>query len=453
MTSWIDRAIFYHVYPLGLLDAPRLQADESEVVHRLRTLDSWIPHITDLGCNVIYLGPVFSSVSHGYDTSDYREVDPRLGDNDDLIHFVEACRAAGIHVIFDGVFNHVGREFFAFRDLQQMGEASPYREWFVDVDFSQQSPLGDPFSYYAYEGNFDLVKLNLANDDVRDYLFATVDTWFETFGASGIRFDAVDVLDHDFVRAMCAHCREVAPDCWLLGEIVFDTYDQWLGEGMLDSVTNYEAYKGLWSSLNDRNLFEIAWSLNRQFGPEGVYQGRNLYAFADNHDVNRIASTLQRPKTDLALLYTVLFTMPGVPSIYYGSEWGIAGRKRKADDAGMRAPVDLATVGETSTYRWLPEYLRRLSAIRLDHAALRHGDYHQRYVESEQFAFQRQADDSVVIVAINSGDEWAEISLNPELESGTTFLDALDPDTTFTVTDGGLTIPLDAHSSRILVPA
>jgi glycosidase len=450
MTTWIDRAIFYHIYPLGLLDALEQPQSDSEPAHRLPELAAWLPHITGLGCNAIYLGPVFRSVSHGYDTTDYRQVDPRLGDNADLANFIAQCREAGVRVILDGVFNHVGRDFFAFRDLQQNGKGSPYRDWFVDVDFSQQSPLGDPFSYYAYEGSFNLVKLNLANPDVRDYLFESVRGWFTEFGASGIRFDAVDVLDPDFVRAICGFCREIDPDCWLLGEVVFDSYDAWLAPGMLDSVTNYETHKGLWSSLNDRNMHEIAWSLDRQFGDEGIYRDHLLYSFADNHDVNRIASQLQRPG-DLSLLYALLYTIPGVPSIYYGSEWGITGRKNKENDAGMRAAIALDEIEANPPQPWLPDYLSRLAGIRADSAALRHGDYRKLYVESDQLAFRRLADGEAAIVVVNAGSEPITLTFDVDLDDGMELVDQLNEEYGFTVEGRAIRVEMSPNSSRILI--
>ena len=450
MTTWIDRAVFYHIYPLGLLDALEQPAPDSGPVHRLTNLMEWLPHITGLGCNAIYMGPVFHSVSHGYDTTDYRQVDPRLGDNADLVDFIARCREVGVRVVLDGVFNHVGREFFAFRDLRENGEESPYRDWFVDVDFDQQSPLGDPFSYYAYEGSFDLVKLNLANPEVRAHLFETARVWFTEFGASGIRFDAVDVLDPDFVREMCATCREIDPDCWLMGEVVFDSYERWLEPGMLDSTTNYEAYKGLWSSLNDRNLHEIAWSLNRQFGEEGIYRDHLLYSFADNHDVDRIASKLKRPG-DLPLLYTLLFTMPGVPSIYYGSEWGITGRKKKANDAGMRAAIVLDEIQANPPQPALPAHIARLAAIRQASNAIRHGDYRQLHVDSEQIAFRRMANGDAAIVAVNASDEPVTLTLDVDLDDGCELVDRLSDHQRFTVGNRAIQIEIAPNSSRILV--
>jgi len=447
---WTDRAIFYHIYPLGLLDSPRRDDTGEGLQHRLPGLGAWIPHLKDIGCNAVYLGPVFASVSHGYDTTDYTRVDPRLGDNDDLAAFIGACHDADVRVMLDGVFNHVGREFFAFRDLLEHGESSGFRDWFIDVNFGQESPLGDPFTYQAYEGNFDMPRLNLLHPDVRQHLYDAVRVWFGDFGADGIRFDAVEQIDREFLGGLCAVAREANPDCWLVGEILATDYRDLVRPGLLDSCTNYEAFKGIWSSFNDRNLYEIAYSLNRQSGPDGIYRDMALFTFVDNHDQDRIASRLTHHE-DLASVYTVLYTIPGVPSVYYGSEWGITGAKEGANDDGMRPALALPDDPATMPEPWLPEHIARLSAIRRDHDALRHGEYTELHVASEQFAFRRQAGDDVVIVAINTAVREVTIEVESGFEDGSILTDALDDDVTVTAEGGRFRIPLAANSIRILV--
>lgn len=450
MPEWIDSAIFYHIYPLGLLGAPgRNDLDQAAIEHRLPTLREWMPHIASLRCNAVYLGPVFESTSHGYDTIDYTRVDRRLGDTADLASLVGAFHEQGFRVILDGVFNHVSRDFPAFRDLLERGEDSPFRDWFVNVDFGQRSPMGDPFSYYAYEGNFDLVKLNLHHPDVREHLFAVARVWFDEFAIDGIRFDAVDVIDHGFLRDFAAVCREANGDCWLMGEVVNGDYRQWTEPGELDSCTNYEAFKGLYSSFNDRNLYEIAWSLNREFGPAGVYRRLRLYSFADNHDVNRVASLLHRSE-DLASLYAILYTMPGVPSIYYGSEWGIGGDKGQADDIVLRPALTLPVSADEAPHPWLAPFLARLAAIRLGSPALRHGDYRELCVSPEQFAFQRLTEEDLAIVIVNAASADITLAIEVELDDGITLVDELDPAASATVESGHIHISVPPNTTRIL---
>ena len=406
--SWAQDAMFYHIYPLGLCGAPERNDFTSAPVPRLESLSPWIDHIAALNLNAVYLGPLFESTRHGYDTADYFQVDRRLGDEQTLKRIVGAMKARGLRVILDGVFNHVGRDFWAFRDVQANGRDSPYVGWFHSISFDGRSPLGDPFSYEGWAGHHDLVKLNLKHPEVREHLFRAVEMWIREFAIDGLRLDAADVMDHDFLRALAEHCRHLRPDFWLMGEVVHGDYRQWAHPQMLDATTNYEAYKSLYSSHADRNYFEIAYTLNRQFGSGGLYRGLPLYAFADNHDVSRVASKLTH-SAHLYPLHILLFTIPGVPSIYYGSEWGIAGIRTDSSDRMLRPCLRLDPTPFPEPE--LAECIRRLAALRRDLPALRTGDYEQLYVASEQFAFARRTADQTIIVAVNASAEELSIPL------------------------------------------
>jgi len=268
---WWQDAIFYHIYPLGFCGALTRNDFRSQPVNRLQKVADWIPHLRELGVNALYLGPVFESTYHGYDTADYYRADRRLGSNADLAALSRSLHENGIRLVLDGVFNHVGRDFFAFRDVQQKGQASEFCGWFANLRFDGQSPFGDPFTYEGWSGNHDLVKLNLANPAVREHLFNAVRVWVEEFDIDGLRLDAADVLDERFLKELRKVTSVLKPDFWLMGEIVGGDYRRLANPEMLHSVTNYECYKGLYSSLVDKNYFEIAWSLNRQFGPDGLY--------------------------------------------------------------------------------------------------------------------------------------------------------------------------------------
>ncbi|MGB3307932.1 MAG: alpha-amylase family glycosyl hydrolase [Thermomicrobiales bacterium] len=450
MGTWSNDAVFYHIYPLGLLDAPKVNDPDAETVSRLPGLMHWAPHIRELGCNALYLGPLFESGTHGYDTIHYQKVDRRLGTNADLRALVDHFHSQSIRVILDGVYNHVSRDFPQFRDLRERGEQSPYRDWFESVRFGRQSPLGDPFQYEGWSGHLELVKLNLRNPEVREYLFTVVRTWFREFGIDGLRLDAADVMDKDFLRDLAAVCREANPDCWLVGEVVHGDYSQWAGPGMLDSVTNYECFKGLYSSLNDRNLFEIAHSLKRQFGSEGVYRDLPLYNFADNHDVNRVASLL-KDERNLFPLYALLFTMPGVPSIYYGSEWGYRGKKRDGDDGPLRPALAWPVPEAEKEQPELESWIARLAGIRHQSPAVRGGDYGELHVASEQLAFLRRSDEQVALVVINAAHTPTALRLPVPLAHGTILTDALDPGFTARIQGGTLDLgEFPAATTRIL---
>jgi glycosidase len=261
---------------------------------------------------------------------------------------------------------------------------------------------------------------------VREHLFGAIQSWISEFEIDGLRLDAADCMDPIFHRDLAAFCRNLRPDFWLMGEIVHGDYTQWVNAEMLDSVTNYECYKGLFSSHNDRNYFEIAYALNRQFGEGGIYQNQLLYAFADNHDVNRVASMLHTSE-HLFPLYCLLFTMPGVPSIYYGSEWGLRGKKENGSDAPLRPALDLDVIQQTAPLPELPAVLARLAQLRRNSSALRRGDYRQLFVSHEQMAFSRQVADERVVILLNASTSPVVTEFELDSAYGSCLVDLLDP--------------------------
>ena len=448
-SHWAWGSVFYHLYPLGLCNAPERNDFTASPQPRLEVLFEWLEHAQRLGANALYLGPVFESSTHGYDTADYLVVDRRLGRNEDLARFCKAARAAGVRVIFDAVFNHVGRDFWAFKDLLLRGKDSDYADWFRGIDFDGRSPFGDPFAYRGWNGHFNLVQLDVTNPAVKEYLFAAVSRWVEEFGIDGVRLDAADCIDIDFLRELATFCRRAWPGFWLLGEIIHGDYRHWANPSTLDSVTNYECCKGLYSSHVDDNYFEIAYSLNRQFGPEGIYRGLPLYNFADNHDVDRVASSLKAPE-DLGTLYCLLFTMPGIPSIYYGSEWGVTGVK-DGSDRPLRPALDLQAAARESPNAWLADVVGRCAAIRRRSPALQEGDYAQLHVAARQIAFLRRCPSESVLVVINAGPHLLSLECRlPSPVDGPLF-DLLEPGTSFVTSGDRVRVEnVPAHWARIL---
>lgn len=446
--NWAQNAIFYHIYPLGLLGAPDWNDCQASVHHRLNELVPWVNHSHALGANAIYLGPVFQSSSHGYDTVDYYQVDRRLGDNQDLKRFAEVVHSRGMRLVLDGVFNHVGRDFWAFRDLLDHGERSSYRDWFHAIRFGERSPKGDPFNYEGWHGHTSLVKLNLSNPAVREHLFAAVRLWLEEFGIDGLRLDAADCVDRDFLQALRRFTSGLREDFWLMGEVVHGDYRQWVNPETLHSVTNYECYKGLYSSLLDGNYFEIAYALNRQFGEGGVYRGNWLYNFVDNHDVDRVASKLGESSL-LYPLYLLLFTMPGLPSIYYGSEWGLLGEKAPHSDDAIRPALDLDQVAAHPPEGGLVKVIAKLASLRQRWEALRTGDYHQIAVHHHQMAFLRESQDGCLLVVLNSAPETAELDISLSC-APVTAEDLLNPGYQVLIKNGKTTISIPPLWGRIL---
>lgn len=410
--QWWHRASFYHIYPLGYCGAPLLNDGVSAPTPRLHTLTAGLEQMASLGCSALYLGPVFESHSHGYDTIDYFIVDRRLGTNADLIQLVQAAHNRGIRVVLDGVFNHVGRGFWAFIDLRNQGRDSQYLSWFKGINFENDNRFGDGFSYRGWEGVDDLVSLNHACPAVREHLFAAVEQMIRTYDIDGLRLDVAYLLPRLFLDQLSRHARACKASFWLMGEIIHGDYPAMLRAGRLDSITNYECYKGLWSSFNDRNLFEIAHSLNRLFGKNGVLTphcaaGKLPYNFADNHDVDRVTESLQQDH-HLFPLYGLLWTMPGIPSIYYGSEYGVRGTKAAGDQA-LRPPWDSLE----PRIPGLCSFIRELNQVRSRSQALRQGGYRQVALESAVLVFERFLSDERVLVGINADPTEVEVSLTP----------------------------------------
>ncbi len=448
LSSWIKDAIFYHIYPLGLCDAPLHNNFNLPIVNRLDSLQPWLNHIQGLGANAIYLGPVFQSTSHGYDTIDYYQVDRRLGNNDTLARFAEAVHQKGMHLVLDAVFNHVGREFWAFRDILENGENSAYRDWFYNLRFGERSPKGDPFQYESWQGHYSLVKLNLENFYVREHIFDAVGMWMDRFGIDGLRLDAADSIDLNFLKALHDFTKSRNPEFWLMGEVVHGDYRQWVNSNTLDSVTNYACYKGLYSSLNDANYFEIAHGLKQQFGENGVYRDLILYNFIDNHDVDRIASKLKDP-AHLYPIYLMLFTMPGIPSIYYGSEWGIMGVKERWTDTPLRPALDLFEMEMAAPHPALTSGISKLAQIRQGSEALKVGSYHEIFVDHKQIVFLRGTQEEQVLIGLNSDSEEREVDIVLPGTAGL-LIDKLNMGDVFVIKDGQVKMPLPPRWGRIL---
>jgi glycosidase len=294
------------------------------------------------------------------------------------------------------VFNHVGRGFWAFEDVLKNRERSPYTSWFGRIAFDGNSNYNDGLWYEGWEGNYDLVKLNLRNEDVIQHIFSAIRGWVDEFDIDGLRLDVAYCLDHDFLRRLRDFCNQLKPDFFLLGETLHGDYNQIMNDSMLHSVTNYECYKGLHSSFNSMNMFEINHSLLRQFGPEQwtLYKGKHLLSFVDNHDVTRVASILNNP-AHLPLIYALAFGMPGIPCVYYGSEWGATGRKEEGDPSlrlSYEAPID----------NDLTAWIAKLAEAKKSSKALCYGDFRSIVLTNQQCIFSREWEGERVFVAINA---------------------------------------------------
>ncbi len=405
--AWYDEAVFYHIYPLGMTGAPK-QNPYGEPVHRLNTLLPWISHIKEIGCNAIYIGPLFESVGHGYETTDYKKLDSRLGTNEDLTNFVAECHKQGIRVIFDGVFNHTGRDFFAFQDIKQNRENSQYKDWYCNVNFWGNNSFNDGFSYENWGGYDLLAKLNQHNPAVKDYICDVIRFWVKEFDVDGIRLDAADVMDFEYMKALRQVANEVKPDFWLMGEVIHGNYSRWANDGTLHSVTNYMLHKALYSAHNDHNYFEVAHTI--KYVSDMVGDRLNLYTFVDNHDVERIYTKLQN-KAHFVPVHVMLYTLPGIPSIYYGSEFGIEGRKERGSDDSLRPMLNYDDYKDSINSNPCTKLISALGKIRQNTPVLCFGNYKELELQTTHFAYERTFNNQSVIVTVNNSDNDVNMTL------------------------------------------
>jgi glycosidase len=375
--------VWWHLYPLGFLGAEREALPPSAPpVPRLRRLEPWLDYLAELGCDGLALGPVFASETHGYDVVDHRRVDSRLGAERDLVDLFEAARARGAGVLLDGVFNHVGRGF-------------PHHDWL------RRGPGGGP---ETFEGHDRLVALDHRRPEVEDYVVGVMAHWLER-GAAGWRLDAAYAVPPEFWRTVAGRVHERFPDAWLMGEVIHGDYAALVERTGLDSLTQYELWKAVWSSLNDRNFFELAWALERH---NGFLETFAPLTFLGNHDVTRIASKL-RDERHLELAVAILFTVGGVPAVYAGDEQGFRGVKedREGGDDSVRPAFPDGPAGLAPTGWPLYRLHRRLIELRRRHGPLTRARTAVSTLTNTAIVYTTGA----VTVALNAADEPVTLAL------------------------------------------
>jgi cyclomaltodextrinase len=408
-----ENDIWYHVYPLGFLGAedqnPAPGASEGPVVHRLAGLVDWLDYLVDLGINALLLGPVFESETHGYDVVDPYRVDRRLGTEADLIHLIDECHRRSLRVGLDAVFHHVGRGHPYFRDLQTHGRQSAWRDWFK-VDFDRPGP--DGFAYVSFEGHKQLVKLNHANPQVLDWAVDVARYWIE-HGVDAFRLDAAYALPPQFVKTFTQRTRGLRPDVFLVGEVIHGDYVRTAQQMQLSTLTQYELWKAIWSSLNDGNFFELAHALQRH---DQFCQHFAPWTFVGNHDTTRIATQL----VDRQLLphaLAILFTLPGIPAVYAGDEQNAKGRKydRVGGDAKIRQPLKFRPGDLEGESLRIWNLHRDLIAVRHDHPWLATGKLDVTHIDNRLLKYEVHAGNERIVVVLNTENEPAKCKLSPAL--------------------------------------
>lgn len=396
--------IWWHVYPLGATGAPIRDADpelaaarerggNDAVVHRLARLLPWVGHAASLGVTGIQLGPVFASASHGYDTLDFERVDPRLGDEADLRRLFDAAHDAGLRVMLDGVFNHVGADHALHRRALADGPGSEAARLFR-IDWSDP---GRPRSA-TFEGHGGLVTLNHEEPAVADLVAGTMIRWLDA-GADAWRLDAAYAVDPAFWTRVLPRVRAAHPGVTIVGEVLHGDYAGIVGRSGMDALTQYELWKGAWSSITDRNPFELSWALDRH---SRLLERFRPMTFIGNHDVTRIASRVGDAGAAVALV--VLMTVGGSPSIYYGDELGWRGVKedRLGGDDAVRPPLPDSPMGLPPETWPVIELHRRLIGLRRANPWLADARTTVRELTNERLAY----------VSTGAGGEEARVTID-----------------------------------------
>ncbi|MDH6247957.1 alpha-amylase family protein [Mycobacterium sp. OTB74] len=380
--DWVQHAIWWQVYPLGFVGAHPADTAPTADEHRLGRLVDWLDHAVRLGASGLALGPIFASHTHGYDTTDHFRIDPRLGDDGDFDRLVAEAHGRGLRVLLDGVFNHVGPDF-------------PHSGWF--------RLRGNTFD--TFEGHGGLIALNHDDPAVADYTVEVMSHWLAR-GADGWRLDAAYTVPDQFWAAVLPRVRERFPQAWFVGEVIHGDYPAHVEAATYNSVTQYELWKAIWSSLNDANFHELEWALQRHnkfldtFAP---------LTFIGNHDVTRIASQLADPR-HLEHALVLLLTVGGTPSIYAGDEWGWLGIKeeRFGGDDAVRPEFPCSPDEPDNDISRLHQHL---IGVRRRHPWLHAARSRTVTLDNQQYVYRAEADGQRLLVALNISDRALYVSL------------------------------------------
>lgn len=408
--TWVEHVIWWQVYPLGFVGAfpadPPPTADE----HRLGRITAWFDHAVELGASGIALGPVFASQTHGYDTTDHHRIDPRLGDDADFDHLVAEAHQRGLRVLLDGVFNHVGTDFDRYRQAAAGGPDHPASRWF--------QLHGNGSDFETFEGHDGLIVLDHDNPDVVDYVVDVMSHWLRR-GADGWRLDAAYAVPDRFWAQVLGRVRQEFPEAWFVGEVIHGDYSATVSAATFDSVTQYELWKAIWSSLNDANFHELDWGLRRH---DEFLDTFVPMTFVGNHDVTRIASRLDDER-HVAHALVVMLTVGGTPSIYAGDEWAYRGVKeeRSGGDDAVRpefpsTPLESEHLGHDAF-----RLHQHLIGLRRRHPWLHEAKTSPLHLANGQYVYRTSGGNGSLIVALNVDDSPLRISLS-ELGIGTVHL-------------------------------
>jgi cyclomaltodextrinase / maltogenic alpha-amylase / neopullulanase len=393
--AWVQHAIWWQLYPLGFVGAFPADQPPGPGEHRLRRVIEWLDYAVELGASGIALGPIFASRTHGYDTTDHHRIDPRLGDDGDFDELVAEAHRRGLRVLLDGVFNHVGTDFPSFRDAVAGGDSSWFR------------PTGSDFE--TFEGHGELIALNHDNPEVIDYTVDVMTHWLRR-GADGWRLDAAYAVPDRFWAQVLPRVRADFGDAWFVGEVIHGNYSVHVRDAGFDSVTQYELWKAIWSSLNDGNFHELDWAIQRH---NDFLDAFVPMTFVGNHDVTRIASQLENTRhVEHAL--AILFTIGGTPSVYAGDEAAYRGVKeeRVGGDDVVRPEFTSPLMGVDEHGQEIFRLHQYLIGLRRRHPWLHTARTSAVKLTNAQYVYQARCDSDVLLIALNIDEAPMTLSLS-----------------------------------------
>ena len=389
--AWVQHVIWWQVYPLGFVGAYPADPAPTAEEHRLRRIVEWLDPVVGLGTSGIALGPIFASHTHGYDTTDHYRIDPRLGDDADFDHLIEEAHRRGLRVLLDGVFNHVGTDFAR-------------SEWF--------RRRGNEFD--TFEGHGELIALNHDDPDVVAYTADVMTHWLRR-GADGWRLDAAYAVPDRFWAQVLPRVRQAFPEAWFVGEVIHGDYPAHVRDAGFDSVTQYELWKAIWSSLNDGNFHELDWAYVRH---NEFLDTFIPMTFVGNHDVTRIASRLENTR-HLEHALVILLTTAGTPSVYAGDEFAYLGIKeeRFGGDDAVRPEFTSPLRGVDDQGNHVFRLHQYLIGLRRRHPWLHTARTSPLQLANRQYVYQTCNGSDVLLVALNIDDDALPLSL-PDLGFG-----------------------------------
>lgn len=335
--DWVRHTVWYQVYPdrfcrggsgrPGALpwrhgpvtNAERFGGDLTGIAQKL-------PYLAGLGVNGLYLNPIFAARSfHKYDTTDYTRVDPDFGTEADLQELVRQAHANGIRVMLDAVFNHCGPGFAPWRDVVEKGPGSAWRDWFFVNRWPVEEGRTDDGRYFSFSFHGGMPKLNTNHPAVQDYLIGLCEDWVRRYDIDGLRFDVGNEISHAFLRRLRVRLKALKPDLYLLGEIWHDA-PAWLEGDEYDAVMHYPLQSAVRRFFEDESLPARAfgWQAGRCLAAYAPQVSAAQFTLLDSHDTIRLRSRV-RSEDEFWQQLAALFTLPGSPCVYYGTELALEG--------------------------------------------------------------------------------------------------------------------------------